>query len=117
MEGFSIFILILSIVWSVLSIVLFFKVWEMTNDVREIKNKILYDVTPQKEVLTPVIDNREIKEGDTVIEKATGNEIFVKSVLANGKYICWRDKNKTYMEKYFSSEIETLEEYAKHNNK
>jgi len=35
--GFGIFILFLGILWWVLCIVLFFKIWGMTNDVSEIK--------------------------------------------------------------------------------
>lgn len=36
--GFGIFILFLGILWWVLCIILFFKIWGMTNDVSEIKN-------------------------------------------------------------------------------
>jgi len=36
--GFGIFIIFLGILWWVLCIVLFFKIWGMTNDVSEIKD-------------------------------------------------------------------------------
>ena len=36
----EIFIAVLALVWSILCLILFFKVWGMTNDVKELKNKI-----------------------------------------------------------------------------
>ena len=121
MEGFSVLIAIVSIVWGVLSIILFFKVWEMTNDIKEIKNKFLYDTLPNqqkvKELKSFTVNGKDLDEGDVVVEAATGREIIIKSILSDGRFICWRDKNKTSMEKYSLSEIETLEEYASHNNK
>ncbi len=38
MEGFSLFLGIVFVIIGILQIILFFKVWIMTNDVREIKN-------------------------------------------------------------------------------
>lgn len=37
--GFSIFIIFLGILWFLLCVILFFKIWGMTNDVRDIKNR------------------------------------------------------------------------------
>lgn len=36
--GFGLFIIFLGILWWVLCIILFFKVWGMTNDIRKIKD-------------------------------------------------------------------------------
>lgn len=36
--GFGIFIIFLGILWFLLCVILFFKIWGMTNDVSEIKN-------------------------------------------------------------------------------
>ena len=93
----------------------------MTNDVKDIKNKYLYDTLPNQQIVKEpksfTVNGKVFKEGDIVIEAATGREIIIKSILSDGKFICWRDKNKTSMEKYSLSEIETIEEYASHNNK
>ena len=40
MEGYIEFLSILGIVWSILSIILFFKIWGMTNDVKEINHNL-----------------------------------------------------------------------------
>ena len=120
METFLIVVYIIGLVWAILNIILFFKIWGMTNDLKEIKNKYLYDRMPNKQTVkepeTFTVDGKTFKEGDVVIESATGREIIIKSILPNGKIVCWRDKNKTSMEKYSSKEIETIEEYTAHNN-
>ena len=36
MEGFIVIIYIIMLVWGILNIILFFKIWGMTNDVKEI---------------------------------------------------------------------------------
>ena len=41
MGAIEIFIVLLGIAMAILNIMLFFKLWEMTNDVKEIKNYLL----------------------------------------------------------------------------
>ena len=41
MEGFLVIIYIIMFVWGILNIILFFKIWEMTGDIRDIKNYFL----------------------------------------------------------------------------
>ena len=40
MESITLFVSIVIIVFGILQIVLFFKIWKMTNDINEIKNLI-----------------------------------------------------------------------------
>lgn len=40
MEGITFFVSIVIIIFGLLQIILFFKIWKMTNDVNEIKNII-----------------------------------------------------------------------------
>lgn len=40
MEGITLFVSIVIIVFGILQIILFFKLWEMTNDVKEIRKAI-----------------------------------------------------------------------------
>lgn len=40
MDGSNVFIVLLVVVFAVLQLMLFFKVWGMTNDIKAIKNKI-----------------------------------------------------------------------------
>ena len=94
MEGFLALVYVVMIVWSILSIILFFKVWGMTNDVRELKLFILAKesnttIESSKEI-TPVTNtdekvdngfspnpNRKIKKGDTVINICNGEQMIV----------------------------------------
>lgn len=61
MEGFQAVIGILSIIWGILSIILFFKVWEMTNDVKKILN-LLIDVYSEDEEPKPKQDKGKAKK-------------------------------------------------------
>ena len=42
------FLTIILLIFGVLQIILFFKVWEMTNDIKEIRNKYLKDEDEKK---------------------------------------------------------------------
>lgn len=44
MESITLFVSIVIIVFGILQIILFFKVWGMTNDIKEIKNLIEFEV-------------------------------------------------------------------------
>lgn len=43
MEIIEILVAILTIIWSIINIILFFKIWEMTNNVKEIHDWIIED--------------------------------------------------------------------------
>jgi len=97
MEGFSFLIAIVSIVWGVLSIILFFKVWGMTNDIRDIKNVYLglnqqeieknneaYKVTDNKYHYT----DSKFQINDIVISPNYDGELKVFDIMGNGEYNC-----------------------------
>ena len=88
MEGISIFISILAVIWSILSIILFFKVWGMTNDVRELKEHFIPTKTESDK--NENIDSLEssFKVGDHVTEKGTLRELVVCDITSDGKYVC-----------------------------
>ncbi len=121
MEGFSIFISILAIVWSILSIILFFKVWGMTNDVKELKqyflkseNQKMSSSATKMEVKNEVVDSvRNIKRGDVVINLRNGKEVTVDGTTSDGKIVCYVDS--VYTGIFEPNEIATKEEYSKHN--
>lgn len=67
---------IIFIVFGLLQIILFFKIWGMTNDIREMKNKYFRaDIS--------------FSIGDTVRHKTTGKEMRIRSIKPNGKYACF----------------------------
>ena len=64
MEGISIFISILAIVWSILCLILFFKIWGMTNNVQEIRDFIIDGKKPEtiKKLEKNIIKGKETFE-------------------------------------------------------
>lgn len=74
----------LVIIAFILQIILFFKIWGMTNDVREIKHKYLSEENkpPQRVPPNPAI-------GDIVIEEKTGREIMISEINPDGTYKCY----------------------------
>jgi len=69
---------IIGLVFAILQIILFFKIWGMTNDVENILN-----VLNSK-------DNREAKLPSKAIAKGTDGELEVIR-MENGKVICRKD--------------------------
>lgn len=59
--GFGFFVIFLGILWWILCVILFFKIWGMTNDVREIK-----DMFKEKlDLEHPFIDDNKSTENKT----------------------------------------------------
>lgn len=78
---------IIFIVFGILQIILFFKIWGMTDDIREIKNKYINGESINDEI------NRLFSNGDTVIEIKTNREMIVRKYDPKiEKYICFADK-------------------------
>ena len=129
--------LLLALVWSILCLILFFKVWGMTNDVRIIKdllssqsisapvnyNTVNERVTENKkenenkevsdEALYQKTLSRNIKEGDFVFEIKTGKRLHVQSILPNGDIICYTNKTLGFVKQFSANDIATLDEYNK----
>lgn len=78
---------VILIVFGVLQIVLFFKIWGMTNDIRKIKEKYLGDII-QKDIVSqksivevnPKINNSLYNIGDRIIILKTGKEATINSI-------------------------------------
>lgn len=84
-------ILLLIIVFGILQIILFFKLWKMTNDVNKIKDKITNSSTPIS------IIKREIKKKNPDIEN-----ILFDSLWSALEYV-YENRNKYYID--YSSRI------------
>ena len=91
---------ILAFIWSVLGIILFAKVWNMTNDVKVIKN-ILLTIPDKLSTTNRIIastdgNSSEVKsepimifeEGDEVVNIETGEELIVAQVFPDGDVSC-----------------------------
>lgn len=78
---------IIFIVFGVLQIILFFKIWGMTDDIREIKNKYINHRSSDSS------SNQLFKERDAVIEIKTNRQMVVRKYDPKiEKYICYSDK-------------------------
>lgn len=85
------FITIIIIVFAILQIILFFKLWRMTNDVRDVK-KFLMDNMKRDKVRTPTVNHDgAIKIGSHIIEIKTNkqmNVISIENMEGRVKYVC-----------------------------
>ena len=119
MEDLQTFIniyIFISVVWGVLCLILFFKIWGMTNDVREIKSHLLHSQVLEQKIASPkpqeiiLSRDRNIKKGDVVINLRNGKEIIVDEIMEDGSFICYIDQ--TYTGEFQPNEIATKEEYS-----
>lgn len=117
MEEITFFISIVAIIFGILQIILFFKLWGMTNNISKITNilesKLTNDLSHQKQSInnsytkdSPKIQgnnhnksNNDINIGDNVIRLLDGKKMVVDSI-ENGKYFCKISMIEGY--KYFS---------------
>lgn len=108
------FISILFIIFGILQIILFFKVWGMTNDVRKLTDKLCgnqIEETPQviseeyaaeQEYTEP--DDSELSVGDLVIRRKDGKVMIIDRIVC-GKYGCAEPKTKVFIDGYSREEI------------
>lgn len=107
MENISTFISIIFIVFGILQIILFFKMWGMTNNVSRITRLL-----ESKELPNNTLNNAENKTddilsdtysdiavGSVVIRQSDGRKMVVDSI-ENGKYFCKGSTMEGY--KYYS---------------
>lgn len=87
MEGLMIFTGIVMIAFGILQIILFFKIWGMTNDIREIKNK--YFSEGKKEMPRKKLTN--LAAGDIVTEINSGRKVAISEINPDGTYKCYAD--------------------------
>nr|CAJ1851837.1 hypothetical protein AUSP0033_00025 [uncultured phage] len=117
MEEITFFISIVAIIFGILQIILFFKLWGMTNNISKITNilesKLTNDLSHQKQSIdnsytkdnpkiqgnSPNKSHNDINIGDNVIRLLDGKNMVVDSI-ENGKYFCKTSMIEGY--KYFS---------------
>ncbi len=111
-------IVLLYIGWIIFSIILLFKIWDMTNDIKDIRNIMMNNVhNPGKgtissnsndESVNPV-HNYEI--GDIVINKSNGKEMRIVQLFPDGDIACVPTKSSIGLRKILKSDdIKPIEE-------
>lgn len=105
MEAFEVLVYVIMLVWGILNIILFFKVWGMTNDV----NDMLSDIKNILNILNSK-DNRDIKIPQRAIFKATGKEVVIVG-MKNGKMVAEREGDKSWGQVTYSiNELEFIKD-------
>ena len=99
------FLVVLSIVWSVLCIILFFKVWGMCNDVAEMKDRFakVFPTDDEKKAMAlqqksyigstsnaeqEATEINGFKVGDSVIYEPMDRRMIIKRIGSNGLLQC-----------------------------
>ena len=102
--GWFKFLMLLMIAWGILEIILFFKIWGMTNDVRKLTNqfckqppktdsepavKPVYNSTSPNDYKMGDYDSRldKVKVGDKVTWKQTMKEYIVEDIKSDKVFI------------------------------
>ncbi|MDR2950150.1 MAG: hypothetical protein LBV71_13200 [Prevotella sp.] len=79
------FVTAIIVVFGLLQLILFFKIWGMTNDVNKIKNFLISKIE-EKEGFS------KFSEGDIVIHAKTGKVMTIKKFdYKTNKYLCYSD--------------------------
>jgi hypothetical protein len=101
----EIFLAVVSIVWSVLCIILFFKVWGMCNDVAEMKDRFakVFPTDDEKKAMAlqqksyigstsnaeqEATEINDFKVGDSVIYEPMNRRMIIKRIGSNGLLQC-----------------------------
>lgn len=100
---------IVIIVFGILQIILFFKIWGMTNDVKAIKEKYLS--TPQTKTESSSADNDtgyKFKIDDLVVEIKTDRQMRVKEITEDGKFSCYTNGGAVHVGDFAEDEIKSF---------
>ena len=121
MEGFLVIIYIVMLVWGILNIILFFKIWGMTNDVNTIKEYLCnnsadtpvstsnnidtIDDSPKEE---EVIDTTVLIPGTKVIHKTLNKVMIIDSINNNGNAALCKDENGEIIATYHLKNLKKI---------
>lgn len=111
MEEFMMFFSVILIIFGVLQIILFFKIWGMTNDVKELKNEFMS--IPSKWAL-----NKAILKGDKhKVEEILFNAMYIRIKKAYDDTIPDIDgtKKEIFAKQIFTIKNEYKERYLKYD--
>lgn len=107
---------IIIIVFGILQIILFFKVWGMTNNVSEMKNmmELFLRKEFQEKHLTTNQNNKlesDIKVEDLVVELKNERQLKVVSITDSGEFECILPGGISPIGTFNRSEIELFDKY------
>lgn len=94
MDGLMTFFGIVMIVFGILQIILFFKVWGMTNDVRKLTKHF---ASPDPNADLPLIAGGKFTKGELAVCKLNGSHVRVVSQDKNGMIKCSQNGNVMHL--------------------
>ena len=97
------FIILIIFIFGILQLILFFKIWGMTNDIREIKEKYLSSTDPKKSI-SPA-QSTEFSIGELVVEIKTNKQMRIKEITQDGKYSCYTGGGASHEGDFTAAEI------------
>jgi hypothetical protein len=111
MESFTFLTGVIIIVFGILQIVLFFKLWGMTDDIKSIKNKYLESNSFDKKETEVIIKNFESKYevGALVVDIKSRKQMKIKEITSDGKYSCYSTGGLVFEGNFDESEIQLFE--------
>ena len=99
------------IIFGVLNLILFFKIWGMTNDISDIKKHLLnrqYSTLTQEEIFSTgqqnISDNDDCDQSRKVTRISDGKKMYVQYIIGD-KYDCLDPQTKEPLGRYNISEI------------
>lgn len=114
MDGILFFTTVVVLVFGVLQILLFFKLWRMTNDVRRMKDIMESHFDKQENILVaPKTTPPSIKQGSLVVRLKDEKQMRVLSVPSYDKFECSPLADATSKRVYDRREIELYDEFYK----
>lgn len=102
---------LLFIVFGILQIILFFKIWGMTNNVNEIKEIMKLKLKKECRESSGDCSCDDIKIGDLVVELRGENQFKVIGIPQKGKYECRKAGIDAPAEVFDRNEIEIFDKY------
>ncbi len=96
---------LLALIFVVLQIILFFKIWGMANDVKAIKDKYLSSGQNKIGSAPTYLNSTGFNIGDLVINATTGKQMRIKEITEDGKYSCYTGGGTSYEGDFTASEI------------
>ena len=116
MDGLTFFLVIIGLVWGFLNIILFFKIWSMTNDVNAIK-EILISILDQQNPSNKndIASKANLKAGDVVINMENGEKLVVAEVFADGDVACKSNKKFGLRKLININNLKKVEELEENN--
>jgi len=108
MEGLSSFTGVIIIVFGILQIILFFKLWGMTDDIKTIKDKYLESSSnnPIATEVTKKTSESKFEVGALVVNIKSGKQMRIAEINSTtGKYKCYSNGGMFPEDNFDESEI------------